>query len=437
MQIDNITLNDLSIFNHDERLSVFHHFNFSRTSDGKDHLRQILASPLQSIEQIKEMQTLLQRYIEVLPQWSETISNGTIMVIDKFYQSIIATIPYPVSWFNGMAYKFFNSSDYGIVRFTVKQTINLVYGMKQILDLFAATPNPKPLQKALDLIEQILNRPLIKQISEYPLNEKLSLAETLNVGHLLQLYKQGIKELLDIYGKLDAWYSLASACVHYKLSFPEITASATPEIKVVQLFHPLLPAPVANDLALDNRQNFLFLTGANMGGKSTFIKAVGIAAYLAHLGMGVPAKAMQISYLDGLVSNIQVTDNIFLGESYFYNEVQRVKKAIEKINDGKKWLVLIDELFKGTNVLDAMKCSTSVIEGLRKIPNSLFVLSTHLYEIGESLKQHFNIQFRYFEIDTSNDDLQFSYQLNEGISNDRIGYLILKREGVVEMLNKL
>ncbi|MDR0791953.1 MAG: DNA mismatch repair protein MutS [Chitinophagaceae bacterium] len=437
MQIDNITLNDLSIFNRDEHLSVFHHFNFARTSDGKDYLRKILASPLQNIEQIKEMQALLQRYIEVLPQWSETISNGTIMVIDKFYQSIINTIPYPVSRLSGISYKFFSSSDYGIVRFTVKQTTNLIYGMKQIIDLFSGKPNPKPLQKILDRIEQLLNRPLIKQISQYPVNKTLSLTETLNVGHLLQQYKQGIKELLDIYGNLDAWYSLAMACVHYKLIFPEITASDSPEIKAVQLYHPLLPTPVANDVALDNRQNFLFLTGANMGGKSTFIKAVGIAAYLAHLGMGVPAKAMQISFLDGLVSNIQVTDNILLGESYFYNEVQRVKKAIEKINDGKKWLVLIDELFKGTNVLDAMKCSTVVIEGLRKIPNSLFVLSTHLYEIGEKLKQHPNIQFRYFEIDTSNDDLQFSYQLNEGISNDRIGYLILKREGVVDMLNKL
>ena len=140
---------------------------------------------------------------------------------------------------------------------------------------------------------------------------------------------------------------------------------------------------------------------------------------------------------NGLLSNINVVDNIAKGESYFFNEVQRIKNTIEKINDGKKWLVLIDELFKGTNVQDAMKCSLTVIKGLIKIKNSLFILSTHLYEIGDELKNYPNISFRYFETDVNDDQLKFSYQLKEGISNDRIGYVILKREKVVEMLEKL
>jgi DNA mismatch repair ATPase MutS len=117
--------------------------------------------------------------------------------------------------------------------------------------------------------------------------------------------------------------------------------------------------------------------------------------------------------------------------------VQRIKNTIEKINTGKKWLVLIDELFKGTNVQDAMKCSLAVIKGLIKIKNSLFILSTHLYEIGEELKNYPNISFRYFETRVMDEQLEFSYQLREGISNDRIGYVILKREKVVEMLERL
>lgn len=174
-----------------------------------------------------------------------------------------------------------------------------------------------------------------------------------------------------------------------------------------------------------------------MGGKSTYIKAVGLSVYLAHIGMGVPAKTMHLSLFDGLLSNIQVEDNILKGESYFFNEVQRIKKTLEKISDGKNWLILIDELFKGTNIQDAMKCSTAVIEGLIKLKHSLFMLSTHLYEIGEGLRQYPNIQFRYFETRMTDDILEFSYQLKEGISNDRIGYLILKREGVIGMLKNL
>jgi DNA mismatch repair ATPase MutS len=199
----------------------------------------------------------------------------------------------------------------------------------------------------------------------------------------------------------------------------------------------MLETPVAYNVHLDQEQNFLFLTGANMAGKSTFIKAVGVAVYLAHVGMGVPATGLHLSLFDGLLSNIQVEDNITKGESYFFNEVQRIKKTINKINDGRNWLILIDELFKGTNVQDAMKCSTVVVEGLRKMQNALFILSTHLYEIGEGLMQFPNIQFRYFETSVNEDQLIFNYQLKTGISNDRLGYLILKREGVVNMLEKL
>jgi len=84
-----------------------------------------------------------------------------------------------------------------------------------------------------------------------------------------------------------------------------------------------------------------------------------------------------------------------------------------------------------------MKCSTTVIQGLIRIRSSLFVLSTHLYEIGDDLKRYPNISFKYFETSVNGDQLEFSYQLKDGISNDRLGYLILKREKVVEMLERL
>jgi DNA mismatch repair ATPase MutS len=84
-----------------------------------------------------------------------------------------------------------------------------------------------------------------------------------------------------------------------------------------------------------------------------------------------------------------------------------------------------------------MKCSTTVIRGLINIRHALFVLSTHLYEIGEELKPYPNISFKYFETVANEHELEFSYQLKDGISNDRIGYLILQREGVVEILEGL
>lgn len=174
-----------------------------------------------------------------------------------------------------------------------------------------------------------------------------------------------------------------------------------------------------------------------MAGKSTLIKAVGLAVYMAHLGMGVPAQQMRLSLFEGILSNIYIADNIAKGESYFFNEVKRIKQTIEKIDDGRNWLVLIDELFKGTNIQDAMKCSTTVIRGLISMQNCLFILSTHLYEIGEELKDLPTIDFKYFETVLKDNDLQFSYQLKNGISQDRMGYLILQKEGVTALLKNL
>jgi DNA mismatch repair ATPase MutS len=84
-----------------------------------------------------------------------------------------------------------------------------------------------------------------------------------------------------------------------------------------------------------------------------------------------------------------------------------------------------------------MKCSTVVIEGLIKIKRSLFILSTHLYEISENLKGYPNIDFKYFETEVTDDKLIFNYQLKNGVSNDRLGYLILKKENVIDLLEKL
>ena len=97
---------------------------------------------------------------------------------------------------------------------------------------------------------------------------------------------------------------------------------------------------------------------------------------------------------------------------------------------------LIDVL-EGTNIQDAMKCSLAVIEGLVKFRNGLFILSTHLYEIGEELKEHPSISFKYFETILEGEQLHFSYQLKDGISQDRMGYLILKKEGVIALLDTI
>lgn len=437
MQVDKITLSDLSIFHSEEEQSVFHHLNTTQTNGGREYLRQLLGNPLDSVNNILDTQQTIRQLMEVAEQWPVIVTNGTIMMIEKYYESQINSFSQQPNIFDSIIYKFFNKYDFELIRYSVQHAIDFAKGLQQIVDLLHEKKLSSQLATLTSRMSMLLSRPMIQNLI---LEEKngLSPLAVLNYGGFIRNhYKNAAFELIDIYSKLDAYLSLAVACKKYSFCFPEIKESKEPYIKATGLHHLLLEIPVSYDIELSVDRNFLFLTGANMAGKSTFIKAIGISVYLAHLGMGIPAKEMQLSYFDGLLSNIQVVDNIVKGESFFFNEVQRIKNTIEKISDGKNWLILIDELFKGTNQQDAIKCSITVIEGLRKMKNALFVLSTHLYEIGDDLKKYSNIQFHYFETSVKDDQLLFSYQLKEGISNDRLGYLILRKEGVVELLEKL
>ena len=438
MEIDKTTLNDLSIFNTEEEFSVFKKLNLTRTSHGKEQLKKNLATPLPSIEAINGVQQTLQLIIQNLDKWPMQISNGTVMVIERYYESNIDPIPEQASSFTAYSYKLLHGPDFSLVKFSAIHCFDFIKGMQQMISAFLHEETPAPMKRLLVSVGKLLDKEAFKIIHQNEKAANIAVAQMLQLAQFLRYhFKQNMMELLEIYAQLDAWYGMALSVKSYNLVFPELTDTKQPFIEANDLYHILLHNPVSYDVTLNRDTNFLFLTGANMAGKSTFIKSVGTAVFLAHAGMGVPAKNMTLSLFDGLLSNINVIDNIVKGESYFFNEVQRIKATIYKINDGRKWLILIDELFKGTNVQDAMKCSSVVIEGLLKIRNSLFILSTHLYEIGQALQLHPNISFYYFETSVSDEQLTFNYQLREGISNDRLGYLILKKEGVVKMLENL
>ncbi len=438
MQIDKISFNDISIFHHEENYSIFHRLNFTRTEGGKEWLRRYFSTPFSDINKIKGTQKIIKKLMECIDEWPEEISNGTVLVMYKFLDYALDTIGNNPGTVEAYIYRLLHSADYGMVRFSIKHFIDFFRGLKKIVQLLGGLDLPMNFQIYIDRIEGLLHNEVFRQMSETDADAPLSINRNLYfAANVRGLNKENVIELMEIYSRLDAWYSMAMAVKRYNLTFPEFTDNEMPVIEARGLYHLLLEKPVPYNLTLDPDNSFLFLTGANMAGKSTLIKAVGGAVFLAHIGMGVPAKEMKLTMFDGLISNINVVDNIVKGESFFFNEVQRIKSTVERISDGRKWLVLIDELFKGTNIQDAMRCSLAVIEGLIKVKGSLFILSTHLYEIGEELRQHNNITFRHFETTVTDDALSFSYQLKEGISKDRLGYLILKREKVVEMLERL
>jgi len=438
MDIDNTTYEDLSLFNKEEEFSIFHKLDFTRTRGGKDVLLEYFNHPFSTPGPIRATQQILGLILARMGEWPTTVSNGTIMVMERFYETQIDEIPHGQNLPAALSYKIFHGPDYAMVRYSVGHFGDFVRGMSQIIALMEGGECPPLLGELLDRARRLLSEDILRQLAKTGSNVKLNPVQVIYFGHYIRhRFKTAMISLIDIHNRLDAWYSMATAMQRFQLSFPEFLEQEDPYLEAERLYHLLLPNPVAYDVRLDRNTNFVFLTGANMAGKSTFIRSVGVVVFLAHLGMGVPARSMRLTLFDGILSNINVVDNISKGESFFFNEVQRIRNTLEKIGSQKKWLVLIDELFKGTNMQDAMKCSSTVIKGLIRIRRSLFILSTHLYEIGEELKEYPNILFSYFETTVKDDQLEFSYQLKPGISNDRIGYLILKREKVVEMLERL
>jgi DNA mismatch repair protein MutS len=439
MEIDKTTFSDISIFHSEEEFSIFHKLNFTRTRGGKEWLQRFFVEPHTDIKRILGTQKIIKTLLLHVDEWPSEITNGTILVMDKFLDYNLDPISDTQNPINNLTYKWFHHEDYAMVKYSIKHFADFYRGIKKLAQQFDGQGElPLSFRIYIERILQLLKETPLQRLSETNKAEPFSLYQNLYFAfHLRGPYKTDTLELIEIFHRLDAWYSMAMAVKNFNLCFPEFMETEQSLIYAKGLYHLLLPQPVAYNIEMNPEHNFLFLTGANMAGKSTFIKSVGSAVFLAHLGMGVPAQEMKLTLFDGLLTNINVVDNIAKGESFFFNEVQRIKNTIQKINNGRKWLVLIDELFKGTNVQDAMKCSATVIKGLIKIRNSLFILSTHLYEIGDELKIYSNISFKYFETTVIGDQLVFSYQLKEGISNDRFGYLILKKEKVVDMLEKL
>jgi DNA mismatch repair protein MutS len=438
MDIDKISFNDISIFHQEEEFSIFNKLNFTRTTGGKEWLRKFFSEPHNDLKKIFGTQKVIRTLMEHVKDWPTGITNGTVLMMEKFLDYSLDAISENPNPLDSFLYKLLHTEDYSMVKYSVTHFADFYRGMKVIAELLEDLDLPLNIKLYIDRTGKVLKEIPLARLAQTKASDKFSVRENLYYGYYLRgRYKTDTLELIDIFSRLDAWYSMAVAVKTFNLSFPEFIEQETPLIEAQGLYHILLPKPIAYDLQMDPAHNFLFLTGANMAGKSTLIKSIGSAVFLAHIGMGVPAAHIKLTLFDGLLSNINVVDNIAKGESFFFNEVQRIKNTIEKINDGRKWLVLIDELFKGTNVQDAMKCSSTVIKGLIKIRNSLFILSTHLYEIGDELKAYSNISFKYFETLVKDDQLEFSYQLKEGISNDRIGYVILRKEKVVEMLDKL
>jgi DNA mismatch repair ATPase MutS len=205
--------------------------------------------------------------------------------------------------------------------------------------------------------------------------------------------------------------------------------------RVDRLRHPFLDEQgVANDLQLSEETRVCFVTGPNMAGKSTFLKAVATSMILAHAGCGVPAASMTFPVVGAAFSSLQVADNMSAGESFYLAEVRRIKALAAVLHDAAATIAVVDEPFRGTNVHDAAEATLAVITRLAGQPRALIFVASHIAEIAPGMARDLRIRLLHFAADTANGQPVFDYLLREGVSTQRLGMTLLRQEQVLDLL---
>lgn len=435
MRLDATTLKDLSIFGPAGE-DVFALLDHTTTQHGRDALRRHIQQPPDSLDLLQRHQDVTRWWLAQTDAWTDKISNGTLVMVEKFFESAdnAAAPPAGISLIMGATLqRWLNRNQYTFVEFSLSHLVDFLKGCTELAALLDTKSLPPLLHTELTHMREQLSHPLVGELRQ--LGGQLSYTRLTRMSFRARReLKSAAQRLMYHYARLDAWRALALAAQSLGWVLPQLLPSAPVRLSVSGLYHPLLQQPVPYDIHFDADSHFLLLTGANMSGKTTFMRALGVGALLAHIGGGVPAKTASFSFLKGIITNMHVEDNILRGESFFFAEVQRMKQTAQRIAEDAPFLVLMDELFKGTNVYDAYECTRAVVDGLLSRPVHVMLLSTHLHEVARHFEHRADMQFAYFETRLGEGSYDFTYALKPGISDDRIGYRILKEQGVIDLL---
>ncbi len=430
------TLDDLNLPGKYRPGSVYSLFNVARTAGGERLLEEMFSQPLSDPETINRRSELFtyfqqsglnfpfdrQQLMDMEQFLSDGLGSSWLVVVTRLVtKKALAVVV--------------KDENYARIEAGFRTTVEVLKGcrllLKQLKDRALSPYHKEFLRMATILIDME-----VAGIYGRPDNGGTSFMKMAGSAYLLQhrLCRE-MDELLDLIYQLDVFIAVAGVAKAKGYSYAVALPAEENNFVAEGLRHPGLEKGVGNSLSFHRNSNVLFLTGANMAGKSTLMKSFGIAVYLAHLGFPVAADKMRFSVRDGLYSSINVPDNIGLGYSHFYAEVRRVKEVAEAVSERKRLIVLFDELFKGTNVKDAYDATLAITEAFAGYRDCCFIVSTHIIELGEVLQRSCeNCQFAYLPTIMEGAIPRYTYRLEKGITSDRQGMTIIRNEKILEIL---
>lgn len=250
-----------------------------------------------------------------------------------------------------------------------------------------------------------------------------------NVEKWMNRYKDVVEDWFKVIAFFDAQNSLANfAFNHPNYVFPKIDKNKGVIISK-NLGHPLLKESerIDNDFKIENHQ-FFIITGANMAGKSTFLRTVSLAIVMANMGMPVCAEKFKYSPIK-LITSMRTSDSLADNESYFFSELKRLKFIVDEIKN-EDYFIILDEILKGTNSTDKAIGSKKFVQKL-VASNSTGIIATHDLSLCEIEKELSEVLNYYFDAEIINDELHFDYKLKVGTCKNMNASFLLKKMEIV------
>ena len=415
--------------------SVYFLFNAVKTRGGEQLLDELFKNPLTDETVINQRTAIFSFFQDARLQFPFDVQQVTLM---REYTDAGNGSSLPATYFNTILKKTLSSltrdERYKAMIQGLQATIVTLKKCYAFVTELEALGGP--FASRISGVKKILSAPALQELLNVDIYQSISLNTIARYDHLLRnKLNQPIGDILRFISESDVYIAVGNVAAAKNFTYAKALPREANTLKAMELRHPCIDHAIGNEIEMRAGNNVIFLTGANMAGKSTWMKSIGIAMYLAHIGFPVPAQHMEFSIREGIYSSINVADNIGLGYSHFYAEVVRVKNAADATATGKHLLLMFDELFKGTNVKDAYDGTLAVTEAFSEYKNCLFIVSTHIIEVGEALKKLNNVQFTFMPTVMKGMTPHYTYKLEKGITEDRQGMMIIRNEGILDLIS--
>lgn len=438
MLVDHQTLRDLEVQGTPSGApDLLDFLDRTRTRGGREALRRRLVEPLRTARAIEAVQRSLRFIADHRSAFIRLPDEAEVNALRRYLDSRFATLSSVKG--PGLAMEsLWVRRRYPDIFQEATRGVRLVGGfLTRIDELYAQlSAPPEPLSGLLAQIRALLDKPELQQVRSALPRFGRTPSILLRDHAARDSARTTLHRLIDVIAEIDALVSMSDATAEHDLVFP-IVDDDHRGLEFRALRHPFLPEPAPNDLALPPGDRLLFLTGPNMAGKSTYLKAAGVAVLLAHAGMGVPARSARLGTVRRMITAIRTEDDLRSGISYFQAEARRVRDISRQLSEGDRCLVIADELFRGTNVKDACDASITVLATFAGFRQGHFLVASHLTELADELRNIPGVVFRRFEAAVTGQALNFDYRLKEGVSDQRLGMMVLETEGVLEMLARV